>query len=153
MAYPNPAECNFIARLLGRKIGKQIVKDFNTKNKQLTEEWQGLREKVKKETQELLKEKIKSGKIKNKKDLEYVARFIRGRLPKGTKKNNGYRNITEQVGYDLIDKRLTIVDYEEIQRCIKILFASLQEYNRIMKKFNPYSLPGLPLPFPGGLTI
>lgn len=155
LIFPTNAECSskfdFFARLIGTNIKKKIEQNEKQYQKKLTKEYQKEHERIKKETCDLFKLKILEKKIKHK-DLDFISRFIRDRIR--APNNNKYKNITEQVGFDLIDDRLTIVDYEKIQEMIKAFFVSVNKYNKLMRKFQPYNIfPGLPLPFPGGLSL
>jgi hypothetical protein len=101
-------QINCYASSIFSKTSKFIVKEIiiNQKKK---------RAKLQKEVCKIFKDKIIQKKIKFE-DLDLISELIHDRIPFGKwKPLKKYKNITEQVGFELIDKRLTITDYEIIK--------------------------------------
>jgi Txe/YoeB family toxin of Txe-Axe toxin-antitoxin module len=99
------------------------------------------REKLKKEVCKLFKEKIKAKKIIYD-DLDLISSFIHDQIPFGKWKSpNRYKNKTEQVGYELIDKRLTKKNYEILRDLLNKIWKSFGKYEKNKRRFY-FSLPG-----------
>jgi uncharacterized protein YaaW (UPF0174 family) len=135
-------------------VKKEILRSYKEKVKKDNIKYKKNREKIKNEVCIKFKKKI-IDKIIKKEDLELIDSLLDDRLPKDynerkeNKKKYKDRNLTERVGWKLIDDELTIVDYEVILEWLERVFRVIGDYgyrnnNRINGK-NIIIRPAIPI--------
>jgi hypothetical protein len=135
-------------------VKSEILRSYKQKVNKDKVKYKKDREKIKKEVCDKFKNKI-IDKIIKKEDLELIDSLLDDRLPIGynerkeNKKKYKDRNLTERVGWKLIDDELTIVDYEVILEWLERVFRVIGDYgyrnnNRINGK-NIIIRPAIPI--------
>jgi hypothetical protein len=124
----------YIAKHIGKQLGKKIVKDVRHDRNQ-----------IKKEVCKLFKELIIKKKI-IREDLELLKEFVDGGLPKNWKPDKKYKNITEEVGYKLIDPALTYNDYKYLKDLLNQIWNTRPNKLDLWSQIRSFRIGVFPVP-------